>query len=53
MVQATVDPIDEEIGKADKEGNLEEAIVWEGLFGGGVVEFGESANLKNKERSRQ
>lgn len=53
VVQATVDPVDEEVGKADEEGDLDEAVVREGLFGGGVVKFGVSADLQNEERSRQ
>lgn len=53
VVQATVDPVDEEIGKADEEGDLEEAVEREGLFGGSVVELGVSADLKNEERSSQ
>ena len=52
-MQASVDPVDEEIGKADEEGDLDEAVVREGLFGGCVVKFGVSADLQNEERSCQ
>lgn len=48
-----MDPVDEEIGEADEEGDLDEAVVWERLFGGGVVKFGVSADLQNEERSCQ
>lgn len=48
-----MDPVDEEIGKADEEGDLDKTVEREGLFGRGVVEFGVSADLKNEERSCQ
>lgn len=53
VVQAAVNPVDEEIGKADEEWDLDETVVREGFVGGSVVEFGVSANLKNEERSCQ
>ena len=49
VVQAAVDPVDKEIGEAYEEGELDEAVEWERLFSDGVVEFGISADLKNKE----
>jgi hypothetical protein len=49
MVQAAVDPVDKEIGKADEEGELDETVERKRLFSNGIVEFGVSADLKNKE----
>ena len=49
VVQTTVDPVDEEIGEADEEGELDEAVEGERLFRGGVVEFCESADFQNEE----
>lgn len=53
VVQAAVDPVDEEIGKADEKGKLQNAVVRERFLGDGIVEFGISADLQNKERCSQ
>ena len=53
VVQAAVDPVDEEIGEADEEWELDEAVEWEWLFGDGVVEFGVSSDLQNEEGCSQ
>ena len=53
VVQTTVDPVDEEIGKEDEERNLEDAVVGERLVGNAVVQFGVTPNFKDKERRRQ
>lgn len=49
VVQASVDPVDEEIGETDEEGELEDTVVREWFFGDGIVEFGVSADFKDEE----
>lgn len=49
VVQASVDPVDEEIGEEDEEGELQDTVEGEGLFGGGIVEFGVSADFQDEE----
>lgn len=53
VVQATMNPVDEEIGEGDKQRELENAIVREWLFVEGVVQLGVSPNLGDQERSGQ
>lgn len=49
VMQTSVDPVDEEIGETDEEGELEDTVVWEWFFGDGVVEFGVSADFEDEE----
>ena len=45
VVQTSVNPVNEEIGKADEERELQNTVVWERFFGDGIVEFSVSANF--------
>lgn len=49
VVQASVDPVDEEIGEADEERELQDTVVRERLLGDGIIEFGVSSDFQNKE----
>lgn len=53
VVKATVDPVDEEIGEEDEEGELQDAVIREGLLGNGVIELGVAPDFQNKERRSQ
>ena len=50
MVQAPVDPIDEEIGEADKEGKLQKVVESKRRIRGCIVQFRVPANLGDEER---
>lgn len=45
-----MDPVDEEIGEADEEGELQDVVEGEGCVGGAIVEFGPSAHFAEEER---
>lgn len=49
VVQTSVNPVDEEIGEEDKDGELEDAVVGEGLLGDGIVQFGVTPDLEDEE----
>ena len=51
VVETAVDPVDEEVGKADEEGELEVVVECEGGVGGCVVEFSVAANFKEEKGS--
>ena len=53
VVQTTVNPVDEEISKTDKERKLQNAVVRERLFGKAIVEFGVASDFENEEGSGQ
>lgn len=50
VVQATVDPVDAEIGERDEERKLNDAIAPERLIRERVIEFGVTTNLRDQER---
>jgi hypothetical protein len=50
MMQASVDPIDEEICKGDEEGELEEVVPETWPFGCSVVKFSITTNFGHEER---
>lgn len=49
MVQTPVDPVNEEIGEADEDGKLQDAVEGKWLLGDGVIEFGIASDLENEE----
>ena len=49
VMQASVDPVDEEIGKDDKQGELHVVIQGKWLIGQIIVEFSVAANLAEEE----
>lgn len=49
MMQSAMDPVDEEIGEADEEGELEDVVEGKGRIGGAIVEFGKSAHFTEKQ----
>ena len=49
MVQSAVDPVDEEIGEANEERELEDVVEREGRIRGAIVEFGKSAHFTEKQ----
>ena len=53
MVQATMYPIDTEVGEADKERELQNVVPQPGTFSCGVVHFTVAANLGQEEWSRE
>lgn len=53
MVQASVNPVDEEVGKCDEDGELQDAVVWERFLFKGIVEFGVTPDFSDKERHGQ
>jgi hypothetical protein len=53
VVQASVDPVDEEIGEEDEERELQDTVEGEWFLGGSIVEFGVSADFKDEEWGRQ
>lgn len=53
MVQTTVDPVDEEVGEANEQGELENAIVREGFVGYTVIQLCVTSNLSDKEWGSQ
>lgn len=53
VVQASVDPVDEEVGESDEERELQDAVEWEGFLGDAVVEFGVAPDFRDKERDGQ
>lgn len=53
VVQSSVNPVDEEVGEKDEDGELEDAVVGEGLLGDGVVELGVAADLEDEEGCSQ
>lgn len=53
MVQPPVNPVNEEVGKGDEEGELQNAVVWEGLVSDRVIEFGISSDLGHEKRHGQ
>lgn len=50
MVQAPVDPVYEEIGEADKEGELQKVVESKRCIGGYIVQIRMPANLGDEER---
>ena len=53
VVQASVNPVDEEIGETDEEWELQNTVIWEWFFGDGIVEFSVSADFQDEEWSSQ
>lgn len=51
MVEATVYPVDTQVGKADEEGKLEVVVEREGCVRGCIVKFSVATDFKEKERS--
>ena len=50
MVQATMDPVNEKVGKADKEGELDDVVKCKGGVRGRVVEFSVTADFTKEKR---
>ena len=48
-MQTAVNPVDEEIGEENEDGELEDAVVGEGLLGDGIVELGVASDLEDEE----
>lgn len=53
VVQSSVNPVDEEVGEEDEDGELKDAVVGEGLLGDGIVELGVAADLEDEEGCSQ
>lgn len=53
VVQAAVNPVDEEVGEDDEERELQEIVPQAGAVGGDVVELAVAADLEQEERRRQ
>ena len=49
VVKAAVDPVDEEVGKGDEEGELGEAVLAARALVGGVVELGVAADFSEED----
>lgn len=48
VVQTAVNPVDEEIGEEDEDGELEDAVVGERLLGDGIVKLGVASDLEDE-----
>lgn len=53
VVQASMNPVNEEIGETDEEWELQDTVIWERFFGDGIVEFSVSADFQDEEWSSQ
>lgn len=51
VVEGAVDPVDEEVGEADEEGELEVVVEGEGCVRRGVVEFSVAADFEEEKGS--
>ncbi len=52
VVQSTVDPVDQEVGEEDEDGELEVVVEVEWCFGGCIVEFAVASDFSGKEWAR-